>query len=303
MLSLLPRSIRYSIPRSLRGLRRNWRWALNSVLIVASAISVLGMIVLLYINVQHAAHIWLSNTSISLFLTPGLSTQQQGEVLTQVRTHPLVSKAVLISPNEGLASLAHRLGAGESLFNAEDADSLPFTIDFEIYVDYRNRIESIAENFRKIPAVQDVVYAERMLEKVDLFFVITQIVGLFFIGLILISFCLIIANAIKLSMHARLEEIEILSLIGATRAFIRIAFVLEGVIISVIGGALAVVLIWVAYELLMAGLTWDVFTRGLREISIFFSWPVLAGALAVIMVLGGLSSHLSVTRVLRSLEP
>lgn len=297
------RSLLHSIPRALRGLRRNWRWACNSVLIVASAISVLGMIVLLYVNVQHAAQFWLSNTSVSVFLEPGLDEAQRDRLLEQATTHPLVRQARLVTPAEGLAALSERLGTAQGLFTRQDADTLPYTIDLEIFVDFRDRIGTVARAFAALPGVEDVVYAERVLDKVNLFFLITRAIGLFFIGLILASFCLIIANAIKLSMHARLAEIQILSLVGATRTFIRLAFVLEGMVISLAGGLLSLLLVWSAYELLMAGLTWDAFTRGLREITVFYDWPMLAGALGLITLLGAASSHVSVTRVLRSLEP
>ena len=138
------RSLLHSIPRALRGLRRNWRWALNSVLIVASAISVLGMIVLLYVNVQHAAQFWLSNTSVSVFLEPGVSEGQRNRLLEHATTHPLVRQARLVTPAEGLAALSERLGTAKGLFSRQDADTLPYTIDLEIFVDFRDRIGTVA---------------------------------------------------------------------------------------------------------------------------------------------------------------
>ena len=294
-------ALRYSLPRAVRNLSRNWRTTLNSVLIVASSIAVLGMIVLLYVNVQHASQVWLASTSVSLFLEPELTAAGRETLLAKVRRHPMVRQAQLVSPQEGLDALARRLGTRQSLFEGSEQDELPYTIDFDVYVDYRERMDEIARAFRSMPGVQDVVYAEQVLDKVQVFFSLTQSVGLFFIALILASFCLIVANAIKLSMHARIEEIEILTLIGATRGFIRAGLVLEGMAISLAGGVLALALIWGAYALLLAGLSWDALTQGLQEVAVFLPWPVMAYALAAIVLLGGLASHLSVNRVLREL--
>ena len=66
---------------------------------------------------------------------------------------------------------------------------------------------------------------------------------------------------------------------------------------------IAVGLVWFSFRLLIAGLTWNEFTMALREITIFFSLEMLGASLAVIAGLGAASSHLSVNRVLRSLEP
>lgn len=294
-------ALRYSLPRAVRNLARNWRTTLNSVLIVGSSIAVLGMIVLLYVNVQHASQVWLADTSVSLFLDPGLSAPAKEALLGKVRRHPMIQQARLVSPTEGLEALARRLGTRQSLFEGAGRDDLPYTIDFEVYVDFRQRIDELARFFKAMPEVDDVVYAEQVLDKVQIFFSLTQSVGLFFIALILVSFCLIVANAIKLSMHARIEEVEILTLIGATRGFIRVGLVLEGMVISLAGGLLALGLIWGAYTLLLAGLAGDALTRGLQEVAVFFPWATVAYALAVIVLLGGVASHLSVTRVLREL--
>ncbi|MCZ6472235.1 MAG: permease-like cell division protein FtsX [SAR324 cluster bacterium] len=291
------------IPRAIRNLRRNWHASLNSILIVASSLALLGMVGLLYVNVVHISEIWLSNTTVSLFLKPSLGERQRRLLLRRVQDHPLVARAVLVSPEEGLRSLAAKLGADNGFLTGAEKGGLPYTIDFEVFVDYRKRIGSLAESFDKFNGVEEVVYAERVLGKAKLFFDLTKGLGVFFAGMILISFCLIIANAARLSLYSRRQEIEILHLSGATRGYIRSAFVVEGVLLALIGWALALVLVWFAFQLVIAGLTWNDFTRVLKQLSVFFPWEVLVGALLVLVGLGALSSYLAVNRVLKAIEP
>ncbi|MCZ6628272.1 MAG: permease-like cell division protein FtsX [SAR324 cluster bacterium] len=291
------------IPRAIRNLRRNWHASLNSILIVASSLALLGMVGLLYVNVVHISEIWLSNTTVSLFLKPSLGERQRHLLLRRVQDHPLVARAVLVSPEEGLRSLAAKLGADNGFLTGAEKEGLPYTIDFEVFVDYRKRIGSLAESFDKFNGVEEVVYAERVLGKAKLFFDLTKGLGVFFAGMILISFCLIIANAARLSLYSRRQEIEILHLSGATRGYIRSAFVVEGVLLALIGWALALVLVWFAFQLVIAGLTWNDFTMVLKQLSVFFPWEVLVGALLVLVGLGALSSYLAVNRVLKAIEP
>lgn len=293
----------YGIPRGFRNLRKNWRSSVNSVLIVASSLAVLGMIALLYVNVVHVSRIWFSNTTVSLFLKDGISTVDRQRLLAKVRGHPLVKNVVLVSPARGLESLAAKLGADRNFLTKAEKDGLPYTIDFQVFLDHRGRIGAIAKNFGGLSGVAEVIYAERVMEKVKVFFDLTRGIGIFFGGLILISFCLIIANATRLSLHARRQEIEILHMAGATRAFIRGAFVVEGMLLALIGWLGALGLVWFCFKLLVAGLTWNAFTMTLKDLSIFFSFHTLGISLAVILALGGLSSHLSVNRLLRSIEP
>jgi cell division transport system permease protein len=295
--------LRYGIPRALRGLRTNWRANANNVLILAASLSVLGMIVLLYLNVVHFSESWLSNTTVSLFLRPGLADAQRGALLEQVRRHPLVKDARLVSPAEGLRDLADKLGADRSLLAGAGSEGVPYTIDFDLFVDYRDRVGSVAERFRGLPGVADVVYTERLLEQVRRFFVLVKAIGGFFIGLILVSFFLIVSHATRLSLYARREEIEILSLVGATRPFICSAFIVEGLLMALAGGALAVGIVWLCHQLLIAGLSWNDVTGSLKEQAVFFPLRALGAALAAAALLGASSSYLAVTRLLREFQP
>jgi len=294
--------LRYGIPRALRGLRTNWRSTANNVLILAASLAMLGMIVLLYLNVVHFSESWLSNTTISLFLKPGLDDGQRQALLDQVRRHPLVKRATLVSPSKGLKDLADKLGADPSLLAAAGQEGLPYTIDFDLFVDYRSKVGSVAERFRALPGVQDVVYTERLLDQVRLFFLMVKIIGGFFIGLILISFYLIVSHATKLSLYARREEIEILSLVGATRHFIRSAFIVEGMLVALCGGVLATGIVWISHQLLISGLSFNAVTASIKQQAVFFPLDGLAAALCAAALLGAVSSSIAVTRLLRDFQ-
>ena len=295
--------MRYGLSRALRSMGINWRPALNTVLVLGASLSVLGVILLVYLNVLHFSRQWLSNTKVSIFLQLSVTEERRAELLEQMRTHPLVRKAELVSPEQGLRELADRLGANHALLAAGGESILPYTIDLEIFYDYRDRVDELAKEFRRIPGVQDVVYPERMLEQVDLFFQVVRALGLFFMAITLVSFYLVVSHATRLSMHVRREEIEILALVGATRRFIRAAFVMEGMLVSLAGGGLALILVWLCEQLLLGGLSFNAPTSGIVFDTVFFSWEQLGAGLLSALVLGGGSAHRAVNRVLREMEP
>jgi len=295
--------LNYGLFRAWRNLIKNLRTAGNNIIIIAASLAVLGVMSLLYLNIVHLSEIWLSNTKVSLFLKPHIEKTEMTALLEKVKAHPMVRQAELVTPAEGLKSLATRLGAELTLFSQAEKEELPYTIDFEVHLDHRRLVGEIAQGFSKLPGVEEVVYAERSLEKVALFFKLTQFVGLFFIGLILAAFCLIVANATRLSVHTRRVEIEILHLAGATRGFIRSAFVVESILLATMGWAVAIGIVWMVFQLMLAGITWDVFTNTIRELSIFFPTSLIAGSLVTVALLAAASSFVSVNAQLRNLEP
>ena len=295
--------LRYGIPRAIRGLRTNWRANINNVLILAASLGVLGMIVLLYLNIVHFSEAWLSDTTISLFLEPDLDPAARRALFGQVQHHPLVKAAVMVTPQDGLRELAEKLGADHAMLLGAGTEGLPYTIDVTVFLNYRDRIDLLANRFEALTGVADVIYTQRLLEEVKLFFVLLKGIGWFFITLMVLSFFLIVSHATKLSLYARRDEIGILSLVGATRNFICSSFVVEGILIALAGCLLAAGIVWMCYQLLISGFSWNEITLAIKAQTVFFPLPALGAALGAAALLGAMSSHFAVTRLLKELEP
>lgn len=292
----------YAFPRALQSLRTDWRASLYGTLIIAASFAMLGIGTLLYLNVLSVSRIWLSNTSLSLFLAPGATEAQRQSLLERVRSDPAVTRAVMVSPDEGMHRLAQRLGTEQGMLQGVEAKSLPYTIDFDLELEERANIRDIALRYRKAEGVEEVIYAERAIEKVRVFLEVTQGVGLFFVALILLSFWFIVSNSTKLSLYARREEIEVLSAVGAPRRVISSSFVVEGMLMAGAGFIVALAITAVCYGLLVAALGWSEATLALRGRTLFFPLPGLALAALAALALAGLGSHLSVNRMLKELD-
>lgn len=296
--------LRYGIPKGLKSLFSNWRINANSTLILSCSMAVMGIIVLLYLNVLHFSQSYLANTKVSVFLVPAISREDGLKLLARINNHPLVKTAVLVSPKEGLKELAGKLGADHLLLTGAGLEGIPHTIDFEILADHRKRVGGLAARFRKMEGVADVVYTERMLETVELFFIALKSIGWFFIVLLTWSVYLVVSHATRLSLYSRREEIEILNLVGATRRFIRSSFVVEGLMVSLLGGAVAVGIVWLSQQLLISGLSWNEATAAvMKSQSIFFRVRDLGIALLCAAALGAMSSFIAVNRLLQDFEP
>jgi cell division transport system permease protein len=290
---------RYAWSRALSNLRRDWRSALGTTLMLTAVLCVLGMVGLLYVNVDHLGRVWLSNSSVSLFLKSDLDDAARQALLAQVKAHAAVQRAQLVTPKEGLQQLAERLGADHALMQGFDESALPYALDVEVTVDFRKRLGEVTRQLRALPGVEDVIYSERLLDRVQAFFTAVQWVGAGLMGLVGLAFWLIVAQGTRLALYARRDEVEILDLIGATRRWIRSSYVLEG---AVIGGAawlLALALVAASYRAMQQGLAASPLSVWLQGETVFLPWPAWAGAGALAALLAGLSAGWSVTRLLR----
>src|SRR5690348_1466111 len=114
--------IRYGIPRARQSLARQPWATLSSVLVLTASLAVMGMMGLLYANVDHFGQLWLSNTSVSLFLRADLDDDGRAAILERVRRHPLVKSATMVTPAQGLKTLGERLGTDSALLAGIESD-------------------------------------------------------------------------------------------------------------------------------------------------------------------------------------
>ncbi len=292
----------YGWSRALASLRRSWRAALGTGVMLAAALAVLGLAGLLYVNLDHLGRIWLSNTTVSLFLKGDLDDAARNELLGQVRASPSVQSAHLVSPKEGLQQLAERLGADHALMQGLDESALPWAIDLEVGVDYRKRLADVARQLRILPGVEDVVYSERLLDKVQAFFTAVQWIGAGFVILVAATFCLTVAQGTRLSLYARRNEVEILDLVGAPARLIRSAFVLESVVIAAGAWALALALVASVYGAVRGALQASPLAPWIQGQTVFLPPAAWAGAGAVAVLLAAGSAAWAVRGILKELE-
>src|SRR5690606_19370180 len=163
-----------------------------------------------------------------------------------------VSSVRFISREEALAVARRELDELSSIFGSLDANPLPASLEISLHQGQADAlvIRSVATRIGDMPIVEEVQFGEDWVDKV---YVLRRIAGLAMLTLGLgfaAVAALIIGAAIRMAVFARRDEILIMRLVGATDAFIRRPFVIEGVITGLIGGILALLATWGVFRLL-----------------------------------------------------
>ena len=145
---------------------------------------------------------------------------------------------------------------GEKSEIVREIQGNPFPASFEISLNNPRDIEEVAGRFMEsestyVEGVDEVVYGKQYVGKL---FSITTILGLI-IGLVVIlllfSAVILIYNTIRLAIYSRRKEVEVMKLVGASNWFITWPFVFEGIIQGVLGGLVAVFLIWLSNQFVL----------------------------------------------------
>lgn len=278
--------------------------SMMTAMVIAIALALPAFFWALTDNVDQLTLGWQRAGHISLYLKPALSDVEQIRLLQKIRETPGVKEAVLKSPAEGLAELTQQEGM-QDIMNYLPQNPLPAVINVTpvLTVNSTSPMENLYTQLAAFPEVDDA--------KLDMAWIKRLHAILGFIGkatnalLILLSLAVvfIIGNTLRLAIHHRREEIQILKLIGATDPFILRPFLYSGVWFGLIGGLLSVLLVNIS--ILSLGLVANQLAEAYQ-----MHYPLAGLSLEKILLLilfatiiGWLGARLSVKRQIASIEP
>lgn len=204
-----------------------------------------------------------SEVQLTVYLKPA-ATPSEVEQLTAALASRTGAQPVYVSPDAALARLAAELGPSGSALHRVPDNPLPASV--EVLLPARSRspaeLEALVDLTRKLPFIEAVDYGAEAVERLSAISRVVRFGGFFGLIVALAVSVFIVGAMIQLSVYSRRAEIEIQKLVGATDRFVRIPFVLEGLLQGLVGAGLAA-----------AGLL--LFAR--------FATPALAGTLAFLL--------------------
>jgi len=244
---------RFFVIEALRSLRNNFATTLAATVTVLIVMFWLGVFVALGSYMYNKVEQVRGDVKVDVYLVDTASRKQLGVVQQRLQRNPDVKSVAYVSKADALEQMRVELGRDNELFEQLPVNPLP--AKFLVELSDPDQAKSVAASVRGMPGVEKgedgVKYggktADRILKNGA---VIEAVVG----GLILllaIAAVLLIANTIRLSIFARRREVEVMKLVGATNWFVRLPFMLEGMICGLVGAILSVGLLWISYDLLL----------------------------------------------------
>ena len=286
----------YLIQEAFVNLRLNRTSVFIGIITTAFTISCFGVFALLYGNLKHLAGTLQQDVEMVAYVQPDASPKIVDGVLQRLDSEQAVSEVSFVSKEEALKEFHQQFPDESRLLEGMEENPLPASFVIQVTPQFQeaDSIEAFAERVKQFPGVDQVRYSQDWIDTLALFVSYFEF-GAIIIGVILaVATITIIANTVRLSFYSRKEEIEILRLIGATGAFIATPYVIEGAILGLCGGALALGLLKGVFEFFRFELNASGWFSGLESVLTFFPHETSIFLILAGMLLGCGSSLLSV---------
>jgi len=292
----------YLLREAMTNLRVNRGNVLIGIVTTAFTLVCFGVFLLLYLNLKNVSGTLQGDIEVVVYLEPGASEQVVSLVQKRLETEPAAVTLTFVSKEQALREFAEQFPEESLLLEGMEANPLPASVVVNLsprFLDTES-LSAFAERVKQLPGVTHVAYSQDWVDTLTLvvsYFELAAVV----IGIILaMATVTIIANTIRLSLHTRKEEIEILRLIGATGIFIAIPYVIEGTILGAMGGGLSLAVLKGVFEFFRLELNASGWFVGVEHILPIFPRQVSFLLVMTGMLLGCGSSVLSVFGLMKA---
>jgi cell division transport system permease protein len=240
------RNALYFFKEALRGFYQAKLMTFVSVVTIGFALFFMGAFAVAYLNIK----IWLKEASnrveVVAFIKDAAASDSSvtADIVSRVKACSAVARATFIDKKEAWKRFQDAYGA--RMLDAVDDNPLPASIEISL-AQHAQSIDATSElqkELEEIPGIEEVQVSQqwlRLLQRFKTYFFMVSI-GL---GLVLIfALHFMIANTIKLTIYARKELVHNMHFVGATDLYIKMPFILEGVVQGIVGASLAVVALY-----------------------------------------------------------
>ncbi len=245
-----PSTIWYILKQGFKNIRRNWMFSVASVMTMAACIFLFGIFYSIINNVNYIAKSVEERVPVTVFFNEGTTQDQINEIGDLIRQRPEVAEIKYESADTALEGFIKDYFPDDPSAAQAFLEDNPLVNSSNYQVSVKNIEEqdALVKYIASLPNVRSVKQAQRAARTLGSINQIVYVISVAVIGILLVISIFLISNTIAVGITVRSEEIGIMKYIGATDRFVRAPFVLEGVLLGVVGAALPLIALYFGYR-------------------------------------------------------
>ncbi len=290
-------ALKYFFREAFTSIMRNSWLSISSIGIVMVSLIILGSSLLLVINADRLAGSVESSVEITAFLEENVGKIDRDELEKKIKNVPLVETVEFVSKEQALKDMKESFGDQADILESLEKDN-PLPDAFRIKTERAEDVPETAKKIETIKGVEQVRYGQGLVEKLLSVTRWVRLASMVTLTFLTLAAGFLIATTIRMSVFARRREIGIMKILGATNWFVRFPFVLEGIVLGLAGGLLAVLAVDLGYLSLVNKIRLSLpFMQPVAEPRLVLG--VLGAMLGLGVTIGALGSWFSLRKFLK----
>ena len=292
------RFVTVALRHALRNMLLTWKSQGMTLFTVSLSVLIFSFFYLIYTNAVQLSASLEDDLRLIVYLDEDPSPPMQEQYRSRILKFDQVEKIEFVTSQQAFERFAKILGDNNDVLTGVPMDFLPASI--EVYpirsLDSLSRVKRFSDYLQTMPGVLKVQYGKEWIDRFHSFIQLLRVVILLSGALLIMTTTFMVAHTIRLTLHNRQQELELLRLVGATNNYIRMPFLLEGALQGLLGAgtgmaALLLLFNWIKLQFAGPGSSPLPFT--------FYSWSATALIVGLAMLLCVIGSFSAIRRFLR----
>lgn len=240
----------YCIKQGIINIKRNKLFSLASIGTIAACVFLIGLFYSVVMNIQYIVKNAEEQVGITVFFDQGTDQTRINEIGKLIKNMDGVVDVKYTSAEDAWETFkkSYFSSAPQLAEGFKDDNPLANSANYTVYIKDISKQNDYVKKIESIENVRQVRYSE---STVDTMMSFGRLVGYVSVAIIIVLLCVgifLISNTVMMGISVRKKEIKIMKLIGATNLFVRAPFIIEGVVIGIIGAAIPLAIIATVYE-------------------------------------------------------
>lgn len=243
----------YFISEAFQNIKDSIVTSILTITIIAISLAICGLFLGVFINLSNMISSMGNEIQVIAYVRDGLSGDAISNIKREIADMPEVESWEYISKEKAFSVFKDELKGQKGILEGLGANPFPASLEIRVKKIFRTPqgVRGLISKLKTTSGIEDIQYSQEWLDRFFAFIRFVEAFSLIIGGFLLIATVFIVSNTIRLTVYARREEIEILSLIGATSIFIKAPFLIEGIVEGFLGSVIAVGLLYTAREVLI----------------------------------------------------
>lgn len=288
--------VRYLTKEGFKNVWTNRMMSLASIGVLISCLILTGAAALLSLNIKEVVASVGDTNVTNVYLVEGINEIEATYIGKQIENTANVTSAEFYSKEEAIKEFENTLGP--EVFQNMQAENNPLPDTFKVTMEDMSLYDETIEKISVIEGVESVSSRSEVADKLTRLDTLISTLGVGIVVALGLISLFIISNTIRMSMYSRRFEISIMKSVGATNTFVRVPFIIEGMLLGLISSLLSIGLLYLIYDLIMQSITHIIASViPIPFMTVF--WPITGIFVAAGLIIGAASGFISIGKYLK----
>ncbi len=241
-------SLKYLIKEGFRNTWTNRMMSIASICVLMSCLVLIGSASMIFLNIDFLGKIEEENV-IMVYITDDATPDDITNMQNEITACGNIKSVEFISKESAWQEQLNTMEKAQAEFFTQISSDIPLPNAYKVTVENLDQFDETVNKLKKIQHVDTIRENKNLAKKLVALRQGITVISFVIIAVLFVISVFIISNTIKLTVYSRRLEISIMKSVGATNSFVRLPFVVEGIILGITSGVISLGFVWGLYEL------------------------------------------------------